>query len=119
MSRQRYLPGWVPTVGAAMLSVVVSACVQTSRNDSRLPEPNSASGVVATSDPLVLNGVASSQNIAKTESNSGKRPPPNADIVAVPAGGASGPVGSSGVNKFLFKFSYVLLPLTNLNQSIE
>jgi|GEM_PF-3641641 len=77
-----------------MLPLVVSACVQTSRTGSQLAEPSQDSGVIATSDPLVLNGAAPTQGNAATQS-SNSRPPQNADIVAVPAVGAPEPVASS------------------------
>jgi len=86
-------PKW-GLICAAMLSVVVSGCVQASRTGTRLPEPNQGTGAVATSDPLVLNGVAYAQGHAATQPNN-SRPPPNADVVAVPAAVAPEPVASS------------------------
>lgn len=75
-----------------MLSIVVSACVQTSRTGSGLPE-NQGAGVVATSDPLVLNGVTYTQGAVTQPSNSS--PPPTAGVVPVPAGNEPGPAVSS------------------------
>ena len=92
-SKKHRKPIW-GLVCAAMLSIVVSACVQTSRTGSRLAEPSQDSSVVATSDPLVLNGVAQTQGNATTQSST-SRPPPNANIVGVPATGAAEPVSSS------------------------
>jgi hypothetical protein len=77
-----------------MLSIVVSACVQTPRTDARLPEPNQDTGVAATSGPLVLNGVAYARGDATTQSTNSK-PSPNADVVAVPASGVPEAVVSS------------------------
>ena len=85
----------VPIVCGAMLSIVVAACVQTPRTNSRLPESDQGAGVAAISDPLVLNGVAYRQGDATRQSNGSNAPPPNADIVAAPAGGTSAPVVSS------------------------
>jgi hypothetical protein len=73
----------------------MAACAQTSGNNARLAQPNPSSGVVATSDPLVLSGVAYTQGDAATQSKKSPEPPPNTDIIAVPAGGATEPVVSS------------------------
>lgn len=84
-SKKYRRPKW-GLICAAMLSIVVSACVQASRTGSRLAEPNQGPDAVATSDPLVLNGVAYTQSGAATQPGN-SRPPPNADVIAVPAAG--------------------------------
>jgi hypothetical protein len=75
-----------------MLSIVVSGCVQTSRTGTPVAEPNQATGAVATSDPLVLNGVGYTQGHAATQPSDSR--PANADV-AVPAAVAPEPVVSS------------------------
>jgi hypothetical protein len=89
---QRWRDNWVPTVGM-MLSIVLSGCVQSSGPSSQLAQPGPAAP--ATSDPLVLSGVAHTQGDAVTQASRSPPPPPNADIVAVPPGGAPEPVVSS------------------------
>lgn len=92
-SKKHRRPNW-GLICAAMLSIVVSGCVQASRTGTRLAEPNQATGAVATSDPLVLNGVAYTQGHAATQP-SNSRSSANADVVAVPSAVAPEPVVNS------------------------
>lgn len=85
----------MPIIGVPMVCLVLSACVQSAGTQNRLAEPGPGAGVVATSDPLVLSGVAYTEGDARTRTNAAPPPPANADVVAVPSGGAPKPIVSS------------------------
>jgi len=74
-----------------MLCVFLVACNQS----ARLAQPSPAAVAPATSDPLVLSGVAYTQGDANTRANASPPPPASADVIAAPPARAPEPVVSA------------------------
>lgn len=88
--RWRWRQNLMRIVGMPLLCIAVSACQQSAATRGAGPAP--AAGVIATSDPLVLSGVAYTQGDAEIQARTSPSPSPNADIVPAPAGGTQEPV---------------------------
>lgn len=70
-----------------VVSALLVGCTNTGRNQAAPP-----AAAVATTDPFVLSGVAYTQGDVQAQRNTVPAPPPNADIVATPAGAPPSPV---------------------------
>lgn len=77
-----------PALCVAALSVAVAGCVQSSATNPRMAQPAADTASIATTDPVVLSGVAYTQGDAMTAATASKPPSPNSDIVAAPAASA-------------------------------
>lgn len=94
-TKQRLQEKSAPKIAVPLLCIVLSACVQPAGTNARLTEPSPEAGVAATSDPLVLSGVAYTEGDAPGRADASSPAAANADVVAEPSGGTPEPVVSS------------------------
>lgn len=85
----------VSIVGTTILCGALAACVQSAGTNTRTAEPIAAASVVATSDPLVLSGVAYTQGDVPAQTAAIPPPSANSNIFAAPAAGSPQPLVSS------------------------
>lgn len=81
--RCRYL---APVLSVVAMSVAVAGCVQSSATSTRMAQPAAETAAIATTDPVVLSGVAYTQGDAMTAAKAAPPPSPRSDIVTAPAG---------------------------------